>query len=76
MQAQEHKIEFIRLSWGYCFRLSEVFEGKVHPENMLISDVRSNKTEKNTVDSFSISLLVLKIFAFIVKKNEIWRPPS
>ena len=35
---------------------------------MLIADEISDKMEKNTVDRFSISLLVLKIFAFKVGK--------
>ena len=51
-------------------------EGKVHPKDMLISDERSDKIGKNAVDCFSISLLVLKIFAFKVEKLLIWRPPS
>ena len=40
---------------------------------MLISDVTSDKIGKNAVDSLSISLLVLKIFAFKVEKLVIWR---
>ena len=47
------------------------FKGKVQPENMLISDVRSDKIGKNSVDCFSISLLVLKISAFKVEKHVI-----
>ena len=45
---------------------------------MLISDVnvRSDKIGKNAVDRFLISLVVLKIFAFKVKKLVTWRPPS
>ena len=53
-------------------------KGKVHPKNMLILDVnvRSDKIRKNAVDRFLMSLVVLKIFAFKVKKLVIWRPPS
>ena len=49
---------------------------KVHPKNMLISDVRSDKIGKNALDRFSISVLVLKIFAFKVEKIVIWKQPS
>ena len=51
-------------------------KGKVHPKNMLFSDVRFDKVRKNAVDRFSISPLVLKIFAFKVEKLVIWRQPS
>ena len=51
-------------------------KGKVHPRNMLFSDVRSDKIGKNAVDRFSISPLVLKIFAIKVEKVVIWRQPS
>ena len=54
----------------------EIFKGKVHPKNMLFSDVRSDKIRKNAVDRFSISPLVLKIFALKVEKLVIWRQPS
>ena len=50
------------------------FKGKVHPKIMLLSDVRSDKKGKNAVDRFSISLLVLKIFAVKVEKLVLWRP--
>ena len=43
---------------------------------MLISDVRSDKIGKNAVDRFSVSLLVLKIFAFKAAKLAMWRSPS
>ena len=43
-----------------------IIKGKVLPRNMLISDERSYKIEKNVVDHFSISLPVLKIFSFKV----------
>ena len=48
-------------------------KGKVHPKNMLVSDVRSDKIGKNAIDRFSISPLVLKIFAFKVEELVIWR---
>ena len=35
---------------------------------MLVSDVRSDKIGKNAVDRFSVSPLVLKIFAFKVEE--------
>ena len=50
-------------------------KGKVHPKNMLVSDVRSDKIGKNAVDRFSLSHLVLKIFAFKVEELLIWRQP-
>ena len=50
-------------------------KGKVHPKNMLVSDVRSVKIGKNAVDRFSLSPLVLKIFAFKLEKLLIWRQP-
>ena len=52
------------------------FKGKVHPKNMLFSDVRSYKIGKNAADRFSTSPLVLEIFAFKVEKLVIWRQPS
>ena len=51
-------------------------KGKFTQKNLLISDVRSDKIGKNAVDRFSISLLVLKIFAFKVEKIVIWKQPS
>ena len=54
---------------------AESFKGKVHPKNMLVSDVRSDKTGKNAVDHFSLSPLVLKTFAFKVEELLIWRHP-
>ena len=42
---------------------------------MLVSDVRSVKIGKNAVNRFSISHLVLKIFAFKVEEFLIWRQP-
>ena len=45
-------------------------------KNLLISDVRSDKMGRNTVDHFSISFLVLRIFALKVEKPVIWRLPS
>ena len=42
---------------------------------MLVSDVRSDKIGKNAVDSFPISPLVLKIFAFKVEELVRWRQP-
>ena len=51
-------------------------KGNVHPKDVLFSDVRSDKIGKNAVDRFSISPLVLKIFAFKVEKLVIWRQPS
>ena len=45
-----------------------LLKGKVHPKNMLFSDVRSDKIGKNAVDRFSISPLVVKVFAFKVEK--------
>ena len=53
----------------------KMFKGKVHPKNMLVSDVRSDKIGKNAVDHFSLSPLVLKIFAFKVEELLIWRQP-
>ena len=53
-----------------------IIKGKVHPKNMLFSDVRSDKIGKNAIDRFSISPLVLKIFAFKVEKLVICRQPS
>ena len=50
-------------------------KGKVHPKNMLVSDVRSDKIGKNAVDRFSLSPVVLKIFAFNVEELLIWRQP-
>ena len=50
-------------------------KGKVHPKHMLVSDVRSDKIGKNAIDHFSISPLVLKIFAFKVEELLIWRQP-
>ena len=47
-------------------------KGKFTQKNMLFSDVRFDKIGKNAVDCFSISPLVLKIFAFKV----ISRQPS
>ena len=52
---------------------SNILKGKVHPKNMLVSDLRSDKIGKNAVDRFSISPLVLKIFAFKVEEFLIWR---
>ena len=49
---------------------------KVHSKNVLFSDVRSYKIGKNAADRFSISPLVLEIFAFNVEKLVIWRQPS
>ena len=43
-------------------------KGKFTQKNMLFSDVRFDKIGKNAVDCFSISPLVLKIFAFKVEK--------
>ena len=42
---------------------------------MLVSGVRSDKIGKNAVGRFSISPLVLKIFAFKVEELLIWRQP-
>ena len=42
---------------------------------MLVSDVRCDKIGKNAVDHFSISPLVLKIFAFKVEELLLWRQP-
>ena len=58
--------------------ITRQFKEKVHPNGLLISDVRSDEIAagKNTVDRFSISLLVLKIFAVKVQKLVIWRPSS
>ena len=42
---------------------------------MLVSDVRSDKIGKNAVDRFSISPLVLQIFAFKVEELLTWRQP-
>ena len=50
-------------------------KGKVHPKNMLVSDVRYDKIGKNAVDRFSISPLVLKIFAFKMEELLIWKQP-
>ena len=55
----------------YCVNV----KGKVHPKNLLVSDVRSDKIGKNTVERFSLSPLVLKIFAFKVEELLIWRQP-
>ena len=60
----------------HYYLCTSYLKAKVHPKNMLISDVRSDKIGKNTVDRFLISLTVLKISAFKVKKLVIWRPPS
>ena len=51
-------------------------KGKFTQKIMLMSDVRSDKIGKNAADRFSISLLVLKIFAFKVEKNVTWKQPS
>ena len=51
------------------------FKGKIHPKNMLVSDVRSDKIGKNAVDRFSLSSLVHKIFAFKLEELLIWRQP-
>ena len=51
-------------------------KGMFTQKNMVISDVGSDKIGKYAVDSFSILLLVLKIFAFQVEKLVIWRQPS
>ena len=64
-----------RFSVDACIVLKYI-KGKVHPKNMLFSDVRSDKIGKNAIDRFSISPLVLKIFAFKVEKLVIWRQPS
>ena len=50
-------------------------KGKFTQKNMLVSDVRSDKIGKNAVDRFSISPLVLQIFAFKVEEHLIWRQP-
>ena len=50
-------------------------KGKFTQKKMLLSDVRSDKIGKNTADSFSISPLVLKIFAFKVEELVRWRQP-
>ena len=45
----------INLIFTYCLFVEKelvMIKGKVHPKNMLISDVRSDKTTKNTVDFF------------------------
>ena len=42
-------------------QISDLIKGKVHPKNMLVSDVRSDKIGKNAVDRFSLSPLVLKM---------------
>ena len=65
----------IMLQYYLC---TSYLKGKVHQKRMLISEksVRSDKIGKNAVDRFLISLVVLKIFAFKVKKLVIWRPPS
>ena len=49
--------------------LLSLLKGKFTQKNMLISDVKSDKMGKNAV-------VVLKIFAFKVKKLVIWRPQS
>ena len=56
--------------------MENALKGKIHLKLMLISDEKSDKMEKNTVDRFSISRLVFKIFAFKFGKFVIWRPPS
>ena len=48
---------------------------KIHPKNMLVSDVRSDQIGKNAADRFSLSPLVLKIFAFEVEELLICRQP-
>ena len=62
----------------HYYLCTSYLKGKVHLKNMLISDVISDKIGKNAVDCFVflISLVVLKIFAFKVKKLVIWRSPS
>ena len=50
-------------------------KGKFTQKNMLVSDVRSDKIGKNAVDRFSISPLVLKIFAFKVEELVRWSQP-
>ena len=64
----------IMLHYYLC---TSYLKGKDHPKNMLISDTISDKVGKNAVDLFSflISLVVLKIFAFKVKKFVTWRAP-
>ena len=59
----------------FCYYILNI-KGKIHPKNMLISDVRFDKIGKNADDRFLISLLVLKTFAFKVEKLVILRPPS
>ena len=61
---------------SHYYLCTSYLKEKVHPKNMLISDVRSDKIGKNADNCFFISLVVLKIFAFKVKKLVIWRPPS
>ena len=61
----------------HYYLCTSYLKGKIHPKNMLISNVRSDKIGRNAVDRFFlISLVVLKIFAFKVKKLVVWRPPS
>ena len=60
----------------YLFFYQELtVKGKVHPKNMLVSGVRSDKIGKNAVDRLSLSPLVLKIFVFKVEELLIWQQP-
>ena len=52
-----------------------LLKGKFTQKNMLVSDVRSDKIGKNSVDRFSVSPLFLEIFAFKVEELLKWRQP-
>ena len=68
----------VRKGKVFCdlFVKRQCFKGKVHLKNLLISDINSDEIRKNAVERFSLSFLVVKIFAFKIQKLVIWRPPS
>ena len=40
----------------HYYLCTSYLKGKVHPQNMLISDARSDKTERNTVNRFFFNI--------------------
>ena len=77
MSIIEHFVKSSRINYLKIAKQFDcsAFKGKVHPKNMLVLDVRSDKIGKNAVGRLSISPLVLKIFAFKVEELVIWRQP-
>ena len=59
----------------HYYLCTSYLKGKVHPKNMLISDVRSEKIGKNAVDRF-FDITCGSQDICKVKKLVIWRPPS